>query len=54
MKTTLLSDGETLHSTDYVDYDASIKLTLIFSAIILYIIIRVWWSIRNDKKRKSN
>lgn len=54
MRSILLTEGETVHSTEYLDYDSSVKLSLIFGAIILYIIVRVWLSIRKDNRKKSN
>lgn len=50
MKTMLLTDGQNLSPTSYIEYDTSVWVTLIFLGLIAYFAIRVWWSLRKDKK----
>lgn len=50
MKTTLLSRGQNISPTSYIDYDTSVWVTLILLGLIAYFAIRVWWSLRKDKK----
>lgn len=50
MKTTLLTRGQNLSPTSYIDYDKGVWITLILLGVITYFAIRVWWSLRKDKK----
>jgi Na+/H+ antiporter NhaC len=50
MKTILLSKGQNVSPTSYIDYNKGVWITIILLVVIACFAIRVWWSLRKDEK----